>query len=50
MKGDDVEIPIKLTSPITVDATAKFTVSGDTLAGKIVGGPMPGIKVSGTRA
>jgi hypothetical protein len=50
VKGDDVEIPIKLTSPITVDATAKFTVSGDSLKGKIVGGPMPGIKVSGTRA
>src|SRR5882757_1076879 len=47
--GDEVTIPLKLTSPIQVDAMAKLTVKGDTLKGKIVGGPIPGIRVSGTR-
>jgi hypothetical protein len=48
--GDEVTIPLTLSSPIQVDATAELKVSGDTLKGKIVGGPMPGIRVSGTRA
>jgi hypothetical protein len=49
VSGDELSIPLKLTSPIQVDAVAKLTVSGDTLKGKIVGGPIPGIKVSGTK-
>jgi hypothetical protein len=47
--GEKLTIPLKLSSPIQVDAVAELVVSGDTLKGKIVGGPMPGIRVSGTR-
>lgn len=49
LEGDKLTLPIKLTAPMAVDAVAVVTVSSDTLKGKIVGGPIPGIKVSGTR-
>jgi hypothetical protein len=50
LAGDEVTIPLSLSAPIQVDATAKLKVAGDRLTGKIVGGPLPGIKVAGVRA
>lgn len=47
--GDSVTIPIDLSNPIEVRATAKLTVSGDTMKGKISGAPIPGVRVSGRR-
>ena len=49
-RGAALTIPIELSSPIAVRATAELTVTGDTLKGKIVGGPVPGIRVKGVRA
>lgn len=46
--GNTVTIPIELTQPMRISATATLTVSGDTLNGRIAGAPLP-IKVSGTR-
>ncbi len=49
LEGDQLSLPIKLTSPVAVDATAVVAVRGDSMKGKIVGGPLPGMKVSGTK-
>lgn len=50
VRGAVLTIPIELSSPIAVSAKAELTVAGDTMKGKIVGGPVPGIRVRGTRA
>lgn len=49
LEGNKLSLPIKLPAPIAVDATAVVTVTGDAMKGKIVGGPMPGIKISGSK-
>lgn len=49
-EGDTLTVPVKLTSPMAIDATVEATITGDTLKGKVTGGPVPGIKISGTRA
>ena len=48
LDGERVTIPIELTHPRRISATAKLTVSGDTIKGRITGAPLP-VRVSGTR-
>jgi hypothetical protein len=48
--GDTATIPIHLTQPIAIDATATVTADGDRLKGKVSGAPIPGVRISGTRA
>jgi hypothetical protein len=47
--GDTATIPIELTQPIRLNATARITATGDTLKGKVSGAPIPGVRISGTR-
>ena len=47
--GDTATIPIELTQPIPLHATARITATGDTLNGKVSGAPIPGVPISGTR-
>ncbi|HWR85550.1 MAG TPA: hypothetical protein VN200_06125 [Rhodoglobus sp.] len=48
--GDTATIPIELTEPMAIHATATITASGDQLKGKVSGAPIPGVRISGTRA
>lgn len=47
--GDTVTIPIELSTPIAVRASAKLAITGDSLSGKISGAPIPGVRVRGHR-
>ena len=49
LEGAQVRIPVELSSPMEVRATAVLTVDGDTMKGRIVGAPIPGVRVKGAR-